>query len=108
MAVVAPQAVSLTGLAATYNAASAGGDEVPADGRTVLHVKNASAAAVTLTVVTPGNLPTGAIPDAIVNVPAGGERFCGPFSNDLFGNAQNRAGLTWSATASVTFAALRF
>jgi hypothetical protein len=108
MAVIAPENPTLTGLAATAHAAAAGGDQVPADGRTVVRVINGSTAAITATVVTPGTVPTGAIPDAVCTVPAGAARYVGPFSSELFGNAQSRADITWSATATVTFECIRY
>lgn len=107
MATVATQQVVRAGLAPAYSAASAGGDSFRPGTTTLLHVKNASAASVTATLVTPGNVSGLAIDDVAVAVPAGGERMIGPVSGDLFRDAANGLGaVTWSAAASVTFAAL--
>lgn len=107
MAIVDTQGVQITGTAPTYSAASAGGDQVRAGADTVLHVKNASAGAITATVVTPGTVAGQAIGDVAVSVPAGGERFIGPLTRDHFAGSDGLVDITWSATASVTFAALR-
>lgn len=104
MATVAPQRPNLTGLAATYAAASAGGDKFDPGERVVLHVKNASAASVTVTVVTPNTILGLAVADAQVAVPAGAERFIGPFPREHFAGSDGLVSVTWSAAASVTFA----
>lgn len=107
MATVATQQISLAGLAATYSAASAGGDEfTPGDG-VFLHVKNGSGGAVTVTVVTPGTVVGQAIADVANSVAAGGEEFLGPFPAQHFAGADGKADITWSATTSVTFAVLK-
>lgn len=107
MATVNAQNVVREGLAPTYAAASAGGDSfVPGD-RVFLHIKNASAAAITATIPTPGTTGGFAIADLAVSVPAAGERFIGPVSPDLFRDrADGLADVIWSAAASVTFAVL--
>ncbi len=106
MATVPAQVVQLAGIAPTYQPASAGGDKFTPTGRTFLHVKNASAAAVTVTVVTPGSVAGLAIADLTVSVPAGGDRMVGPFPPEHFAGQAGLADVTWSATASVTFAVL--
>lgn len=107
MANVQAQSVTLGGLTATYNAASAGGDTFPVGDHVVLHIKNGGASAVTATITTPGNVSGLAIADQAVNVPAGGEVFSGPIRRDLFAGAGGVASVSWSATTSVTFAVLR-
>jgi hypothetical protein len=104
MATVALQRPSLTGLAAAYAAASAGGDKFDPGEHVTLHVKNASAAAITATVETPNTVLGLAIADVAVSVPAGGDRFIGPFPRGHFAGAGGLVSVTWSATASVTFA----
>lgn len=107
MAVVNPTTIQIAGTAPTYNAASAGGDKVTRPGPNVaIHVKNASAASINCTVVTPGTVAGQAIGDVVVAVPASGEQFIGPLSEDHFRNADGQVDLTWSASASVTFAVI--
>jgi hypothetical protein len=107
MANVQAEAIALTGLAPTYNAASAGGDTVPVGDHLHLHVKNGSAAAVTVTITTPGKVSGLDISDLAVSVPAGGDRFIGGLSPSLFAGSGGLASIAWSASASVTFAVLR-
>lgn len=71
----------------------------------ILVVKNASASAVTVTLATPGNLPTGdAYPDKTVSVPASGERWIPVYR--LYTNANGVCDVTFSSVTSVTAAAL--
>jgi hypothetical protein len=107
MATVSPDRIQIAGTAPTYNAASAGGDKVPPGDDTILHVKNGSAGAITATVVTPGTVAGQPIGDVAVSVPAGGERFIGPLTRSIFAASDGLVDITWSAAASVTFAAIQ-
>ena len=106
MAVLAPQTVSVLGTAPTYASASGGGDKVSPGSATVIHVKNGSGAAVTVTVVTPGTVGGLASADVTVSVPAAGDRFIGPISDGLFRGSDGYADVTYSSATSVTVAAL--
>lgn len=99
--------IQIAGTAPTYNAAAAGGDKVPPGADVVLHVKNGDASAHTVTVVTPGTVAGQAIGDVAVSVPAGGERFIGPLTPRVFAGSDGKVDLTWSATTSMTFAAIQ-
>lgn len=71
---------------------------------TTLIVKNASASAITVTLITPSNLPTGdAYPDKAYSVPAAGERWI-PVLQDYRDPNDGAAHINFSATASVTAA----
>jgi Trk K+ transport system NAD-binding subunit len=105
MANVATQQVVRAGLTPAYVAADAAGDQVRPGPSTFLHVKNGSAASVTVTVVTHKSVEGLDLADLAVAVPAGGERMIGPITDDLFRDpADGLADITWSAAASVTFA----
>jgi hypothetical protein len=70
-----------------------------------LVVKNGSAGAVTVTLVTPGNLPTGdAYPDRVYTVAAGAEAWIPVLSE--YRNTAGVAAVTFSAVASVTAASI--
>lgn len=103
MALLEPQAPSLTGTTVTYVAAAVGGDTL---GRTlsgVLRVKNGGASSMTVTVVTPGNTKYGqADPDIPVVVAAGTEVAIGPFPDALA--VDGVISVTYSAVTSVTVA----
>jgi len=106
MAVVSGQSISPAGITPTYNAASAGGDKIQSPEGCIVIIKNASGASVTATFVTPNSLPNGdAYPDKALAVPAGAERWIslGPEYTD----SNSQASITWSASASVTFAVLQ-
>lgn len=105
MAVINAQKVTLTGLAPTFTAAAAGGDTLPPLGRGIFIVKNGGAAAITVTIATPGNTQFGiAQPDITVSVPAGGERHIGPLLTSLTDPTSERINVTYSAVTSVTVA----
>lgn len=71
----------------------------------ILIVKNASGASINVTLETPGTLSTGdAYPDKVYAVPAAGERWI-PILRD-YRQASGVANVTFSATASVTVAAI--
>lgn len=106
MATVTTDRIQIAGTNPTYNPASAGGDKTPPGADVVLHVKNASAGSVTCTVVTPGTVAGQPIGDVNVTVPAGEERFIGPLTPNIFTGSDGLVDITWSATASVTFAAI--
>lgn len=75
----------------------------------VLIVKNASGSPITVTIVTPALLPTGAAyPDAMYTVPATtGEQWI-PLLPDYKDPATGFAAVNYSATASVTRIVVRF
>lgn len=107
MAARSAQNAVVAGLNATYHAASGGGDTIPAEDHVLLHIKNDSGVSVTATITTPATVEGLAIADATCVVPAGTERFAGPFKPSTFGNQAGLVDIAWSATASVTFAAVR-
>lgn len=107
MATVTAEAISASGLNATYNAASAS-DKVLSGDDVFIHVKNAGASPTTVTLVTPRSIEGVAISDPQITVPAGEDRFIGPLSRGLFGNGADSylATINFSNITSVTFAAL--
>lgn len=93
----------IDGTPPTY-AAPAASDTVQV-GATLI-VKNGSAASINVTLVTPGTVGTGdAYPDKVYAVPAGGERWI-PVLADYRDPVTGLAAVTFSATASVTAAAI--
>lgn len=106
MATVDTDRIQIAGTAPAYNAASAGGDKVPPGGDVTLHVKNDGTASITCTVVIPGTVAGQDIGDVAVAIPAGGERFIGPLTRSVFAGPDGLVDVTWSATTSVTFAAV--
>jgi len=106
MATYGPQSPTSAGLAATYNAAAGGGDKVPAGA--LLHVKNANAAILTVTISIPVTVDGQAVTARTVTVPADtGERFIRLTPYDVYRDpADGLVSLAWSVSASVTFAVL--
>lgn len=107
MATLPTQVVSITGLAPNYGAAAAGDKVTPSD-RTFLVVKNGSASPVTVTLDATGLAPGGLPPtDPTVSVPASGERWIGPIIPDAYRGTDGLCAVSYSATATVTVAAVR-
>lgn len=114
MAAVASQAIPVAGLAPTLSAASGGGDTVECGDRIMLIVVSAGSAC-TLTITTPGTNgygdavadPTFVIPLNSGNV-ANGAPFCIDLDPARFADpTTGYATLSWSATTSIKFAAVK-
>jgi hypothetical protein len=87
------------------------GDTFPAGPNNWLHVKNAGASAVTVTVTpTAGSGPLGSTIAPVALAPqvasGSGDMIYGPFPQNPFGDQNGLVNLTYSATASVTVKAL--
>lgn len=108
MATLTTQVVALAGLAPTYGAAAAS-TKITCGERTFLHVKNAAGASMTVTLSSTAKVRGQAAADVIVTVPATtGDMMIGPVTPDLFaGTTDGLAAVTYSATTSVTVAAVR-
>lgn len=98
----------ITGTDPALVAASGGGDKVAPNDRGYLHVRNASGAPITVTVVVPGNTQFAqAAPDVAVVVPATtGERLIGPFPAILADPTDGLVAITYSGVTSLTVAAI--
>lgn len=114
MATLTVQTLDLsTGLAPTYAAAGAGGDEYANDGKTYCHLKNASGGSITVTVAVQqtsiANPQFGfAVPAArTFAVAAGAERIIPFLATGLYNNTNNRVALTYSGVTSLTVAAIQ-
>lgn len=103
MAALTYTRIALTGTPVTLTAADVAGDTLRPNQSGYLHVKNASASAVTVTVVTPGKTRFGVDePDVTISVPAGAERVIGPFPDALVNTTDKAIRVNYSAVASVT------
>lgn len=107
MAQLTVQNIGLTGLAPTYTSASGGGDTFLNNGKTFLHVKNAGASAVTVTIDSKVLSNYGTDVDIAVSVPASSERMIGVFDIGRFSDLNTGlANITYSAVTSVTVAVI--
>lgn len=108
MALLAKQIAKIGGTAVAFAAAAAGGDQVKADTRSVLLVKNGAGALITVTVVIPGNTEFGQPqPDVAVDVAAGATAAIGPFPREA-GDDSGQVTVTYSDATSVTVAVVGF
>ena len=102
------------GLEASYAAASSGGDALlNLQGDVILHVRNGDASSHTVTITaqdTGHEVPGyGAMTksDVQVAVPAGEDRFIGPFPRQAFNDANGKVQVSYDAVTGVTIAALK-
>lgn len=114
MAALSIQPILVTGLAASYAAATGGGDTMAhsSSARRVLHVKNAGVGSINVTITkqistvrVPGVASALAVADLVVAVANGAEKFIGPFS-DAYGDSSGNVNISYSGVSSVTVAAL--
>lgn len=108
MAALTIQDIVRAGLDPTYETAAGGGDTAAnLNGDVHIHIKNGSGGSVTATFETPRTVDGLAVDDLAVPIPAGEERFIGPFPPSTFNDGAGDVAITYSAVTSVTIAALR-
>jgi hypothetical protein len=108
MAALTTQTATPEGTTLTMSAASGGGDTFVPGSSTCLLVRNGDASSKTVTVVVPGTKYGQANPDIPVVVAAGAIAILGPYSSDLVDPTDGQVDVTYSATTSVTVAAVKF
>jgi hypothetical protein len=102
---ITPQRPTFSGIAPTYEPANVDGNAVDLGGGRVVHVKNASAGSITVTLPTPGTVAGLAISDQTITVAAGGEQmFTVGDSRSPFKQPDLTAHIDYSAVTSVTVA----
>lgn len=106
MSVLSVQDVTNAGLQPSYVAAAAGGDSFPNNGRTVVHVKNGSASAITVTIASPQQCSHGFTHALAITVNAGADKLIGPLDPFRFNDNSGNVGITYSSATTVTVAAL--
>lgn len=105
MAILSVTKITRAGVAMNLVNASSGGDSFPNDGNTFFVVRNAGAAAITVTIATPARIWGIDIADLSVNVGAGDTAFIGPFPEQIFNDENGRVNVSYSAVTSVTVGA---
>lgn len=108
------QQVSSAGLNATYSAANVDGEAINNAGEDVIiHVKNGSGGGLTVTVQTPMQQDGLDVAERQVSVPAGEDRFIGPFRRSVYAKLDSTLSIpqaVWidtSTQTSITLAALK-
>lgn len=107
MATLALTVPTYNGVQISGAAASGGGDLMPNDGRTVLHVQNGGGSPINVT-ITPSGTAAGLSYQTIVQaVAAGTIKVFGPFPTQIFNNASAQVPITYSGVTSVLVAAVQ-
>lgn len=110
MALLTAQAVTLAGTTPTYSAVNSTDTVTPVRGAELfLHVKNANAAACTVTLTDNSRTPAGsAATNPTVTVPADtGDKMIGPLPSAMAAPATGLISVGYSVTSSVTAALIR-
>lgn len=90
----------------TYAAASVGGDLIPNDGKTVLHVVNGAGAPITVTATAVKACSQGFTHNSAQSVVNGTEAVIGPFDITRFNDTAGKVAITYSSVTSITVAAV--
>lgn len=107
MANIDAQYIDADGLTPAYSAAAAGGDALQLVDNGFVIFKNTSAAAITVTLVTPGQSGGLDISDRTISVPATNGEVHVALNREQYRNpATGRADVTYSAAAGLTLAVL--
>jgi hypothetical protein len=88
---LAKQQVVLMGLGPAYTLADPSGMTITGAAGCVLHVRNGSASATTLTIVPSQTVDGLSLRSIVVSIPAGGNRFYGPLPDRLLDASGNLA-----------------
>jgi hypothetical protein len=106
MSALAIQIVDADGLAIVFTNAAGGGDTAPCGSQNTLLVKNGDSASHDVILATPGTVDGLAIADRTIPVAAGAIEAI-PLDHALYADADGIAHLTYSATTSMSVAAIQ-
>ncbi|MHB9054246.1 MAG: hypothetical protein ACYC5F_09740 [Thermoleophilia bacterium] len=109
---VTPFICSDAGIALIYVAPTVDGIMIPGDGQSKIIIKNANAAACTVTIQTPEQRAGLDVAERTVVVPAGGDTIIGPFPPATFnrpsgGTDPGKVYIDFSIQASVSYATIK-
>lgn len=102
MATLTVADINTAGYTPTYASAAGGGDQFSNDGKTLIHIKNGSGGSITVTIASQVACSQGGTHNTAVAIPAGEERFIGPFPPDRYCDANGMTQLTYSGVTSLT------
>lgn len=106
MADINVQSIGITGLTPVYTAAAAAGDALQLGDGFFVHYKNGSAAAITVTLITPGTVSGLAVADRALTVPAGGDLMVKLDRRQYEDPVTGRAMATYSGVTTLSVAVL--
>lgn len=106
MATLTVQDITSAGLEPSYVSAAAQGDVFANDGKTLVHLKNGSEGAITVTIAAQNACSLGVLHDVTIALAAGKEAMAGPFVRTIYNNGSGMVALTYSGVTSLTVGAL--
>lgn len=106
--VINAQTLTSAGLLATYAAVdAANGNYFSNNGKRTLHVKNGGVGSINVTIKQPTTVDGLTVPDRVVAVANGAEKFIGPFGTNTWNQPDGTSvNVDWSGGSSVTAALL--
>jgi hypothetical protein len=104
---LARQQLSDVGVSPVYFSAASEGHYVENDGKVILHVRNASAEGVAVSVLSGFEKNGLKLADRVVFVPADSSVFIGPLDPIIYNQSSGHAHIDYSAVEGVTVAALK-
>lgn len=105
MAALTVQNIALDSIEPTYAAADVAGDEFLNNGRTFLHIKNASGSPIVATVTSEGDCSQGFNHPVVITIAAGEEEMCGPFGIARFNDGDSLVNVAYDGVTTLTVAA---
>jgi len=103
---ITKQAISRSGLVATYEAAASTMEYAVSGENAIIHIKNANAATLTLTITTSKTIDGLAVADRTVTILTTEEHFIGPFNKTDYADSGDLIQIAFDITSSVTVAVL--
>ncbi|MCA9940552.1 MAG: hypothetical protein KC418_18065 [Anaerolineales bacterium] len=98
--------VSRTGVAMSPSAANVDGHSLAYQENLLLYVANGGGSPITVTIQTPGTVDGLAVADRTVTIPAGSNRWIGPFPKEQYRQSDGSIYVDFSGVTSVTVAAI--
>ena len=106
MAELTAQAMTRAGLKATYSTPIITGDYFYNYGNQFSHIKNDSASSITIVIYIPGKVDGMPVTNRTFTIPAGEEKFSGPFPPAYYNESVGIVRIGYSAVTDVTIAVL--
>lgn len=107
MAEILAQAMTRSGLKATYSTPTGGGTDYFANyGNQFIHIKNGGAVSTTMSITVTGTVDGLSVSARTVVTPAGEEKFVGQFPMASYNESGNNVRISFSAVTSVGVAVL--
>jgi hypothetical protein len=107
MALLVAQDIDRSGLNPVLSASDVAGDEFVNTGKEFIVIDNASGSPVSVTLDIQATVDSQAVTDRVVSVPAGEQRYIGPFKPSIYNDGDSHMNVSYSAVTSLTTGIIR-